>query len=77
MKHVSNGSQSAPRSPYDDDVMLGKETYSVTTNGGRKNRRHSCAGESDESILRHDSRRSGGLVRGMAIVRTTEVSVSR
>jgi hypothetical protein len=77
MKNLSESSQSQPRSPYDEDVVLGKESYNVTANGGRRNRRQSCAGESDESILGHDNRRSDGLARGMAIVRTTEVSVTR
>jgi hypothetical protein len=77
MKNMSEGSQSQLRSPYDEDVILGKESYSVTTNGGRRDRRHSRAGDSDESILSHDHRRSNGMPRGMAIVRTTEVSVTR
>jgi hypothetical protein len=77
MKNLSEGSHSTPRNPYDEDVMLGKETYSVITNGGRKGRRQSRAGGSDESILEHDKRRSDGLARGMAIVKTTEVSVTR
>jgi hypothetical protein len=80
MKDMSDGSSSQPRSPYDEDVVLGKEMYTVTTNVsnvGRRTRRQSGAGESDESILgHHEQRRSDGL-RGMAIVRTTEVSVTR
>jgi hypothetical protein len=77
MKNMSEGSQSASRSPYDEDVIMCKETYSVTTNGGRRDRRQSRAGDSDESILGHENRRSDGLARGMAIVKTTEVSVTR
>jgi hypothetical protein len=77
MKNLGEGSYSIPRNPYDEDVMLGKETYSVITNGGRRARRQSRAGESDESILEHDKRRSDGVARGMAIVKTTEVSVTR
>jgi hypothetical protein len=57
-------------SPYDEDVMLGKESY---ISGGRRARRQSGAGESDESILEHGKRGSNGL----AIVKTTEVSVTR
>lgn len=76
----TTSSPSQPRSPYDEDVVLGKEMYTVTTNVtnvGRRTRRQSGAGESDESILgHHEQRRSDGL-RGMAIVRTTEVSVTR
>jgi hypothetical protein len=77
MKNLSEGSQSQHRSPYDEDFMLGKETYVVTSNGGRRTRRQSAAGDSDESILSHSHRRSDGLARGLAIVRTTEVSVTR
>ncbi|KAH7395060.1 hypothetical protein DE146DRAFT_633419 [Phaeosphaeria sp. MPI-PUGE-AT-0046c] len=76
LKDMSDGSQSQPRSPYDEDVVLGKDLYTVKTNVGRRARRQSDAGESDESILGHGNRRSDGL-RGMAIVRTTEVSVTR
>jgi hypothetical protein len=74
IKVLSEGSQSAPKCPNDEDVIMGKEAYSVTTNGGcsRRNR----AGDSNENILSHDDG-SGGLARGMAIVRTMEVSVSR
>jgi hypothetical protein len=77
MKNMSEGSQSQPRSQYDEDVVLGKEMYTVTSNGGRKGPRRSRAGGSDESILGHEHRRSDGLARGMGIVRTTEVSVTR
>lgn len=76
MKDMSDGSPSQPRSQYDEDVVLGKDLYTVTTNVGRRARRHSDAGDSDETILGRDNRRSDGL-RGMAIVRTTEVSVTR
>lgn len=76
MKNMSEGSQSAPRSPYDEDMILDKDTYVVMTNGGRRTRRHSQAADSDESILGHEHRRSDGLPRGMGIVRTTEVSVT-
>src|SRR5690349_8240360 len=61
MKNLSGGSQSQSRSPYDEDVVLGKDLYTVTTSGGRIGRRQSCAGESDESILSHDNRRSHGM----------------
>jgi hypothetical protein len=75
MKNMSEGSR--PRSQYDEDVVLGKETYTVTTNASRRGPKRSHAGDSDESILSHENRRSDGLARGMGIVRTTEVSVTR
>ncbi|KAL5117921.1 hypothetical protein ACEQ8H_004240 [Pleosporales sp. CAS-2024a] len=65
------------KDPYDDDVALGKDSYTVTTGAGLSNRRNSTAGESDESILGHGNRRSDGLSRSMMIVRTTEVHVTR
>jgi hypothetical protein len=70
LKNLSGSSQS--RNVYDEDVVLGKETYIVSN--GRRAKRVSGAGESDESILSHGKRASG---RGLAIVRTTEVSVTR
>lgn len=83
MSDTTTSSPSQPRSPYDEDVVLGKDIYTVTTNVtnmnmGRRGRKTSGAGESDESILggQREQRRSGGG-RGMAIVRTTEVSVTR
>jgi hypothetical protein len=75
MNYISQGSNSQPRSPYDEDVVLGKDMYTVTTSGGRKDRRQSCAGESEDSILSHDKRTS--QAKGMAIMKTTEVNVTR
>ncbi|KAF2829246.1 hypothetical protein CC86DRAFT_464898 [Ophiobolus disseminans] len=75
MKNMSEGSQSQPRSPYDEEDVLAKGTYSVTTSGGRRDRRQSRSGESDESILSHD--RPAGLTRGRGIVKTSEVEVRR
>jgi len=74
MKNMSEGSQSQPRSRYDEDAVLGKESYGVATTVGRRDRRLSRSGESDESILSHGQ---GGFPRGMAIMRTTEVEVRR
>jgi hypothetical protein len=68
LKNLSDASQS--RNPYEEDMVIGKESYIV---GGRRARRQSGGGESDESILGHGKRRSNGL----AIVKTTEVSVTR
>ncbi|KAF1846575.1 uncharacterized protein K460DRAFT_283445 [Cucurbitaria berberidis CBS 394.84] len=79
MKNLSDGSQSRSRDPYDEDAVLGKDPlYRAETGRGRHGRGRSDAGESDESILSHDgpnTRRS--LPRGMAIVKTTEVSIHR
>ncbi|KAH7398467.1 hypothetical protein BKA66DRAFT_592425 [Pyrenochaeta sp. MPI-SDFR-AT-0127] len=79
MKDMSESSQSKSRDPYDEDAVLGKEKYSVEVAGmGRLGRARSPAGESDESILSHENpsaRRS--IARGMTIVRTTEVNISR
>lgn len=81
MKNMSESSQSQSRDPYDEDVILGKDTYNVkAAGGGRLNRMRSQAGESDESILSHDEPAGGArssMARGMTIVRTTEVNVSR
>lgn len=82
MKNMSEGSGSRSRDPYGDDVLLGKETYNVNAAGGgaRLGRVRSQAGESDESILSHDGPAVGArssLARGMTIVRTTEVNISR
>ncbi|OAL54457.1 hypothetical protein IQ07DRAFT_558600 [Pyrenochaeta sp. DS3sAY3a] len=82
LKNMSEGSASRSRDPYGDDVLLGKETYNVNAagGGGRLGRVRSQAGESDESILSHDGPAVGArssLARGMTIVRTTEVNVSR
>lgn len=77
MKNMSEGSQSRSRDPYDEDVMLGKETYSVDARG-RLGCVRSQGGESDESILPHDeSRKQSSAPRGMTIVRTTDINVSR
>lgn len=79
MKNLSEASsQSRTRDPYDEDVMLGKESYSAEAGVGRGRRVRSQAGESDESILPHQDT-SGRLSppRGMMIVRTTEVNVTR
>ncbi|KAH8728711.1 hypothetical protein GQ44DRAFT_608860 [Phaeosphaeriaceae sp. PMI808] len=67
MKILSSSSGSKLQSPRDEDVLLGKEMYTVTTSGGRA--RQSSVGESDESTLSRDNRRSIGRGR-MAIVST-------
>jgi hypothetical protein len=77
LNKLNGGSQSRPRDLYDEDAMLGKETYGFSNNGGQSTCRHSLSGDSDESILSHGNRKSDGLARGLAIVRTTEVSVTR
>ncbi|KAF1919788.1 hypothetical protein BDU57DRAFT_440645 [Ampelomyces quisqualis] len=77
MKNIRKGSQSAARSPYDEEMILDKETYITMTNGGRRTRRCSQVGDSDEGILSHEHRRLEGLTRGMGIIRTTEVSVTQ
>jgi hypothetical protein len=74
LNNLNAGTQSHPRNMYNEDDMFGKETYIA---GGVNTRRHSRAGDSDESILSHGKRGSDGLARGMGIVRTTEVSVTR
>lgn len=79
MQDLSEKTQSKSRDPYDEDVMLGKDKYSVEVGGrGRLGGVRSQASESDESILSHErpsARRS--IARGMTIVRTTEVNISR
>jgi hypothetical protein len=81
MKNMSGGSQSTGRDPYSEDAVLGKETYTVQAGRGRAlSRPKSEAGESDETILDHEitmGERRSVLPRGMMIVRTTEVNVSR
>jgi hypothetical protein len=87
MKNLSEGSQSTGRDPYAEDAVLGKETYTVEAGRGMRSpglsRSKSQAGESDESILSHherqrEGRRTSAVVpRGMTIVRTTEVNITR
>jgi hypothetical protein len=81
MKNMSGGSQSTGRDPYSENAVLGKETYTVQAGRGRAlSRPKSEAGESDETILDHEitmGERRSVLPRGMMIVRTTEVNVSR
>jgi hypothetical protein len=86
MKNMSEGSQSTGRDPYAEDAVLGKETYTVEAGrgigrAGGLSRTRSQAGESDESILSHDGPTTGqrrvSVPRGMTIVRTTEVNISR
>ncbi|KAF1838094.1 hypothetical protein BDW02DRAFT_51514 [Decorospora gaudefroyi] len=85
MKNMSEGSQSTGgRDPYAEDVVLGKDTYTVEAGRGGIGRVRSQGGESDESILSHEAprdrardRESASVPRGMAIVRTTVVDVSR
>jgi hypothetical protein len=81
MKNLSEGSQSSGRDPYTEDAVLGKDTYTVEAGRGRAmSRPKSLAGESDESILDHEAdtgERRSVLPRGMTIVKTTEVNVSR
>jgi hypothetical protein len=85
MKNMSEGSQSTGRDPYAEDAMLGKKTYTVEAGrgpgrGGGHGRVRSQTGESDESILSHEGPQGGerrNVPRGMTIVRTTEVNVSR
>ncbi|KAL1798660.1 hypothetical protein ACET3X_002697 [Alternaria dauci] len=81
MKNMSENSSSTGRDPYTEDAVLGKETYHVEAGRGRgMSRPRSQAGESDESILDHEvgmADRRSVLPRGMTIVRTTEVNISR
>lgn len=79
MKNLSEGSQSRSRDPYEEDVVMGKDkSYTVEAGRGRLHRPRSQAGESDESILSHDAPRTrSSLARGMTIIKTTEVNVSR
>jgi hypothetical protein len=81
MKNMSENSTSTGRDPYTEEAVLGKETYHVEAGRGRAmSRPRSPAGESDESILDHEvgtGERRSVLPRGMTIVRTTEVNISR
>jgi len=77
MRNMSGGA----RDPYSEDTVLGKDTYTVEASRGRAlSRPKSLAGESDDSILEHEvntGERRSVLPRGMTIVRTTEVNISR
>lgn len=82
MKNISDGSsQSTARDPYAEDVVLGKDTYIVEAGRGKSNfsRMGSQAHESDESIesfyVGCANRRT--VPRGLTIVKTTEVAISR
>ncbi|RAR09666.1 phosphatidylserine decarboxylase [Stemphylium lycopersici] len=83
MKNMSEASQSTGRDPYGEDVVLGRDTYTVEAGRGRdeyeRGRNQAC--ESDGSILSHEAvcgpKRSSMLPRGLTIVRTTEVDISR
>ncbi|KAI4623820.1 hypothetical protein J4E80_003632 [Alternaria sp. BMP 0032] len=81
MRNMSGGSQSTARDPYSEDTVLGKDTYTCEASRGRAlSRPKSLAGESDDSILEHEvntGERRSVLPRGMTIVRTTEVNISR
>jgi hypothetical protein len=81
MKNMSENSSSTGRDPYTEDAVLGKDTYHAEAGRGRgMSRPRSQAGESDESILDHEvgrGNRRSVLPRGMTIVRTTEVNISR
>lgn len=81
MRNMTGGSQSTARDPYSEDTVLGKDTYTVEASRGKAlSRPKSLAGESDESILDHEvntRERRSVLPRGMNIVRTTEVNISR
>jgi len=83
MKNMSEASQSTGRDQYAEDVVLGKDMYTVEAGRGRDEygRARDLARESDESVLSHEAgcgpRRSSMLPRGLTIVRTTEVDVSR
>lgn len=79
MMNVSEGSQqSKSRDPYDEDIILGQETYSVEAKG-RLSRMRGVAGDSDESILCYEipDRASHGQGRGLTIMKTTEVNITR
>ncbi|KAI4622900.1 uncharacterized protein J4E87_005993 [Alternaria ethzedia] len=77
MRNMSGGA----RDPYSEDTVLGKDTYTCEASRGRAlSRPKSLAGESDDSILEHEvntGERRSVLPRGMTIVRTTEVNISR
>ncbi|USP76069.1 hypothetical protein yc1106_03343 [Curvularia clavata] len=82
MKNMSDGSSpSTTRDPYAEDVVLGKDTYIVQAGRGKTNfsKMESQARESDESIESFHvgcaNRRTGP--RGLTIVKTTEVAISR
>ncbi|RYN50891.1 hypothetical protein AA0118_g6774 [Alternaria tenuissima] len=81
MKNMSENSSSTGRDPYTEDAVLGKDTYHAEAGRGMgMSRPRSQAGESDESILDHEvgrGNRRSVLPRGMTIVRTTEVNISR
>jgi len=80
---MSEGSQSSVPDPYAEDAMLGKDTYTVKAAGGRSGNLacvRSPSEESEETILDHEGMSSGArmsIPRGMTIVRTTEVNITR
>lgn len=76
MKNISDGSKSSSRDPYDEDVILGRETYKVEAKG-RLSRMRNQAGESDESILGYNLPNRGSHGQGLTIVKTTEVNITR
>ncbi|EUC50581.1 hypothetical protein COCMIDRAFT_81567 [Bipolaris oryzae ATCC 44560] len=81
MKNMSEGSQSIGRDPYGEDTVLAKDTYTVIAGRGKSGleRMGSPAGESDDSIESYEARCGPrrSVQRGLTIVKTTEVAISR
>lgn len=81
MKNMSEGSQSIGRDPYSEDTVLAKDTYTVVAGRGKGGleRLGSPAGESDNSIDSYEARCGPrrSVQRGLTIVKTTEVAISR
>ncbi|KAL7778662.1 hypothetical protein CFE70_008163 [Pyrenophora teres f. teres 0-1] len=83
LKNMSERSQSTAPDPYAEDAVLGRDTYTVEAGRGRSGTLacvRSQSDESDESILEHEGAVRGARMsvpRGMTIVRTTEVNITR
>ena len=83
LKNMSERSQSSVPDPYAEDAMLGKDTYTVEAARGRSGTLACVRNPSEESedrILDHETMSRGArmsIPRGLMIVRTTEVNVTR
>lgn len=82
MKNMSDGSShSTSRDPYAEDVVLGKDTYTVQARRGELDPSgiESRARESDESIesFHVGCAKRKTVPRGLTIIKTTEVAISR
>ena len=82
MKNRSDGSNhSTTRDPYAEDVVFGKDSYTVQAGRGRTDfsRMESQDRESDDSIesLQVGCANRRTVPRGLTIVKTTEVAISR